>query len=119
MRVFIIIFFISLSMSPLTELHAKRSSPKKVESVTSNSITYKAPTRRKMIGKIQAYKDGKLLWTKTIYIITYDKDLETDVQDVYISNLSIKKNILTIKNESGKCFSFDVKTYKIKEVDSK
>lgn len=115
---FAIIACFTFSMSPLIELHAKRSAAKAVESVVHNEITYKAPMTREMIGKIQAYKDNKLLWTKTIYNITYNENLETDVQDVYITSLSIDKTTLTIKAENGKCYSFDVKTYKVKEIES-
>ncbi|MBR1966030.1 MAG: hypothetical protein IKA22_05420 [Lentisphaeria bacterium] len=52
--------------------------------------------------------------TITIYEINYQKSLESDVQDLYITKLEIYKDLLIVKTEKGGIFSCDISSGKVK-----
>jgi hypothetical protein len=102
---------------------AKRGEPKPVKPLVSNGVRYIAPSVMPNyqsiygnptcdIGCVEARnnKNGKLLWKVEVYQIKYDPKMETDVQDVFISALSIDRGKLIVKNEDGAKFSVDLKT---------
>ena len=98
---------------------AKRGAPAEVLPVTVRNIEYLAPHRNgthKQMGFIEArdLKSGKLIWSRQIYSVKYDPDLEGDVQDVYIKNLKVKGNSLIITNERKSEYQLNLKTLHIK-----
>ena len=98
---------------------AKRGAPAEVLPVTVGNIEYLAPHRNgthKQMGFIEArdLKSGKLIWSRQIYSVKYDPDLEGDVQDVYIKNLKVKGNSLIITNERKSEYQLNLKTLHIK-----
>ena len=98
---------------------AKRGAPAEVLPVTVGNIEYLAPHRNgthKQMGFIEArdLKSGKLIWSRQIYSVKYDPDLEGDVQDVYIKNIKIKGNSLIITNERKSEYQLNLKTLHIK-----
>ena len=112
-----------LNIPSTGDLSAKRTGPKDVSPVTFNGVRYEALLWGKTRGLEQnggyiVAKDvatGKELWLAKIYSITYDTDLETDVQDVFIQsiNLSDDKKSLNITDERGRRFIFDLNTRKV------
>jgi hypothetical protein len=57
---------------------------------------------------------------KRIYAIRYDRTLEEDVQDVFITSLKARGNVLLITNERGERFVLDLSTRKVtRETDRK
>jgi hypothetical protein len=101
--------------------NAKRKAPKDVPPVTFQGVKYSAPhwglanDRKQNGGYIEAAaKDtGKLLWELRVYEIRYDRSLETDVQDVFITSLKIVNGNLEILNEAGDKFVVDVGKRKV------
>lgn len=95
---------------------ADRLAPKEVEPVIYNGVKYVAPHWgyeygwKQNGGYVQAWdiKTGKKLWEKRIYEVKYDPQLEKDVQDVFITSLSIEDGKLVVINERNKKFKIDV-----------
>src|SRR5690348_14428827 len=89
-------------------IKARRSPPMDVPAVTHNSITY----FKTGMTDITAEQGGRILWRVPIYTVTYDANLERDVQGIHINSLefdSTKENLL-IENERGKKFSLNIAT---------
>jgi len=58
-------------------------------------------------------KTGKQIWTKQVYQVSYDKDMEQDVQDVFIDSLIVKCNFLFVHNEINQIYKIDLNTLQI------
>jgi hypothetical protein len=98
---------------------AKRGVPAEVLPLTVGNIEYSAPHRNgthKQMGFIEArdLKSGKLIWSRQIYIVKYDPDLEGDVQDVFIKSITIQGNNLIITNERNSKYQLDLNSLKVK-----
>ena len=100
---------------------AKRGAPAEVLPVTVGNIEYSAPhrngTHRKM-GLLEArdLKSGKLIWSRQIYAVKYDPDLEGDVQDVFIKSLTAEGNHLIITNERNSKYQLDLNSLEVKVI---
>jgi hypothetical protein len=102
---------------------AKRLAPKEVEPVVYNGVKYIAPHWgyeygwKQNGGYIQAWdiKTGKKLWEKRVYEIKYDPWLEKDVQDVFITSLSIEDGKLVVINEEGRKYKIAIPKKILKE----
>ena len=98
---------------------AKRGAPAEVLPVTVGNIEYSAPhrngTHRKM-GLLEArdLKSGKLIWSRQIYAVKYDPDLEGDVQDVFIKSITVERNSLIITNQRNSKYQLDLNSLEVK-----
>ena len=103
----------SLLVLTAAPLSAKRSPPKSVKPVAVGGITFSAPGWP--IGVVIATdaSSGRELWRQRIYTIRYDRKLEQDVQDVFITSLKLRGNVLLITNERGERFVLDLSTRKV------
>lgn len=101
--------FFSVNFS-IAQVAAKRPVPKKVKPLIINNIEYSAPTSKDKMGHIVARdaKSQKFLWQKQVYKIIYHKNLETDVQDIYIDTLSVDGNFLLIHTENNKQYRLNL-----------
>jgi hypothetical protein len=65
-----------------------------------------------MMGSVEARdeKTDQLLWTTKVYSVAYDSNLETDVQDVFITKLEVANGKLFVTNESNQKYQVDLKT---------
>ncbi len=95
---------------------AKRAAPAPVVTVHDGHMEYRAP--HSYMGCVEAWDSGKkkLVWRRQIYTVTYDADLEQDVQDVYITGISLKGDILTVTNERDSVYELNLKTLEVKVV---
>ena len=98
---------------------AKRGAPMEVLPVKVGNIEYSAPHRNgthKQMGFIEArdLKSGKLIWSRQIYAVKYDPDLEGDVQDVFIKSITVEGNNLIITNERNSKYQLDLNSLKVK-----
>jgi hypothetical protein len=105
------------------QCHAKRMMAEPVTPVIINDTTYSPAFYSGLNDKaipggayVEAYdnKTQKLLWRKQIYKIKYHHDLEYDVQDIYITKISVKNGNLIIHNEKGDEYLFNVTTHAVK-----
>jgi hypothetical protein len=100
---------------------AKRGAPAEVLPVTVGNIEYSAPHRNgthKQMGFIEArdLKSGKLIWSRQIYAVKYDPDLEGDVQDVFIKSITVEGNHLIITNERNSKYQLDLNSLEVKVI---
>lgn len=115
---FYLISFLLLA-TLLTE--AKRGAPAEALPVTVGNIEYSAPHRngtQKQMGFIEArdLKSGKLIWSRQIYAVKYDPDLEGDVQDVFIKSITAEGNHLIITNERNSKYQLDLNSLEVKVI---
>ena len=100
---------------------AKRGAPAEVLPVTVGNIKYSVPhrngTHRKM-GLLEArdLKSGKLIWSRQIYAVKYDPDMEGDVQDVFIKSINVEGNSLIITNERNSKYQLDLNSLEVKVI---
>ena len=100
---------------------AKRGAPAEVLPVTVGNIEYLAPHRNgthKQMGFIEArdLKSGKLIWSRQIYAVKYDPDLEGDVQDVIIKSITVEGNNLIITNEKNSKYQLNLNSLEVKVI---
>jgi hypothetical protein len=100
---------------------AKRGAPAEVLPVTVGDIKYSALHRNgthKQMGFIEAreLKGGKLIWSRQIYAVKYDPDLEGDVQDVFIKSITVEGNHLIITNEKNSKYQLDLNSLEVKVI---
>lgn len=113
----IIILGVFVAFLPVMAL-AKRSDPPVVEPVVHEGIRYAAPNDDGRRGYIRASdaQTGKLLWELTIFRTFINPFMESDVQSVFISQMSIREGKLIIGAEDGRIYSVDPKTRDVKRM---
>jgi outer membrane protein assembly factor BamB len=114
-RIFLWVVTIAL-LVPLA-LWAKRTPPKPVAPVTGDGVTYS--TSGDGVDEFVVAADaqsGKELWRAKIYTVPIKKELETDVQTIYITKLKLSGATLYVRDEAKKCYQLDVKTQKVETV---
>ena len=97
------------------EQKAKRSAPQPVPPVVHKGVKYTAPhfvDGEPAAGVVEARdaETGKTVWRLKVYEIKPDPNLERDVQDVFITSLTIDGNKLLVVNERHDRYSVDLKT---------
>jgi hypothetical protein len=104
--------------------YAKRAPPKEVPPVRQNGVEYSAAywavdcgfmsAEGQPGGYVQAKdKSGKLLWDLRVYEVKYDCNIETDVQDLFITSLKMIDGKLQVVNEEGDKFVVDLSNRKV------
>jgi hypothetical protein len=98
-------------------LWAKRTPPKPVAPVTGDGVTY-SPSGDGVEEFVVAAEaeSGKELWRAKIYTVPIKKELETDVQTIYITKLKLSGATLYVRDEAKRCYGVDVKTQKTETV---
>ena len=101
---------------------AKRAGPKPVAPVVIGHVRFEAPPWAKAAGQDQnggvvVARDlatGAELWAAKVYSITYDADLEGDVQDVFITGLQASPDgkSLRVTDERGRHWLLDLASHR-------
>ena len=117
-KILTVVFLFTFLCCDVNMVEAKRLPPQKVEPVIYNGVKYTA-THEKM-GYVEAWniKTGEKLWEKKVYDVKIDPNIETDVQWVFITNLSIKDGKLIVVNESGDRYEIDTESINLSQTDS-
>jgi hypothetical protein len=95
---------------------AKRVAPAEVPPIVIGGVRYTAPQFLNPCGQpggclvASDVTTGAQLWSLKVYCTKYDPNLETDVQDVFITSLAAQEGALVVANEKGQRFSIDVNT---------
>ena len=65
--------------------------------------------------KAVSIKTKEIVWETLVYKTKYIKNLETDVQDVFITSLSLSsdKTKLIVRNENNKTYYMDIANGKV------
>ena len=117
MRYSMVLIVMSVIMGFMTQdAWAKRSAPSEVKPVVYQGVEYQAPTTRMGCVVALDVASGKELWSKQIYTVIKDPDLEGDVQDIFITSLTRDGETLLITNESGAQYSLDLQTQEVKTI---
>ena len=105
-----------LALIPASFALAKRGAPKDVPAVKSGTIEYRAPHDH--MGYVQAWdtSTGKAIWRRQIYVVKYDPNLESDVQDAFITTLELNDRSLAVKNERGFEYTLHLDSLEVKVV---
>ena len=93
--------------------NAKRSVPRAVEPVTVQGVTYSAPASAMGFVIAVDASSHRELWRQRIYRVRFDPSLERDVQDVFITSLTLRGGSLVIANEHGERYALDLSTRKV------
>ncbi len=112
-----------LVLTIVSNAHAERLGPKDVEPVIFDGVKYvavhwgQARGLDQNGGYVEAFdlKTNKSLWLLRIYKITYDVR-EKDIQDVFITKMSMEHGALKVANEKGEMFSVDPATRLVTKV---
>lgn len=101
---------------------AKRVPPADVPPVVSGNVRYEVPhfmtpcTPNQNGGCVVGYDNASnaQLWALQVYCTKYNPNLEQDVQDVFITSLTLDaNNQLQVTNEAGKHFTIEPTTQKV------
>lgn len=97
-------------------LLAKRVAPKPVSPVVVDSMRVSAP--HSQMGFVVAVDVGtdQEIWRQRVYRVKYAPSLERDVQDVFITSLTIPGGSLLILNERGERYTLDLATRKVAKI---
>lgn len=103
-----LITLLIIGFLPMTNIQAKRSAPAPVEPVSFEGIRYEVSG----MGVVLAWdeKNNQELWKKKIYEVSHKSNLETDVQDIWITKLEVAKGVLLVTNEKKNVYEVDLTT---------
>lgn len=64
---------------------------------------------------------GKKLWGVQVYTTNYDKQSEQDVQDVFITEVTVdeQKRVLIVKDERNRRYMVDIETQQVAQLPTK
>lgn len=100
----------------VTTSYAKRAPAPEVPFVFNHGVKYFADYSNGGVIKAYSAKTKQLLWTVKIFNISYDPQLERDIQDVYITEMKVKRGYLLIKDEKHREYSLNLKTHQVKRL---
>ena len=106
------------------EVMAGRSAPEEITPIIAFNkiftVGYKisgsATQKRKAYVEASDLASGRTLWKAEIYTITYDAMLDSDVEDVYVSEMKLEGKTLLIEDETGQRFALDLNTRKVRKL---
>jgi len=108
MKYFVFIVTFLISASSFAQLSQKRVAPKEVKPVIIKNIKYSAPTSEMGFVVARDLKTDTIIWKKQVYKVRYNKDLEQDVQDVFIDSLTLLGNYLIIHTENNRNYHLKI-----------
>jgi hypothetical protein len=113
-----------------TSAYAMRMAPKPVTPIDHNDVIYSVPHFVQCLidygeplqngGYILARdkKTKRIKWLVQIYVTKYNKSMETDVQDVFITEIKLDGETLMIKDEKRRTYSLNINTLETKPLPS-
>ncbi|MBU0687551.1 MAG: PQQ-like beta-propeller repeat protein [Candidatus Margulisbacteria bacterium] len=109
-KLLILIVIPFLTLSFYNGVQAKRMAPQEVEPVIHNGVKYSAPHEKMGYVVARDQSTGKKLWERKVYSVVIDPNLETDVQQVFITDLNFEDGKLMAVNEEGNQYEIDIAT---------
>jgi outer membrane protein assembly factor BamB len=90
--------------------------PKPVTPVVSDGIRYAAEGDGVDESVIASNaSDGKMLWKVRVVHNEIDPRMERDVQDVYITDLSLAGSALLVRDEKSRCYNVNLTTKQVEK----
>jgi outer membrane protein assembly factor BamB len=99
-----------LSEAPVA---AKRSAPELAQPVVVGRIEYSAPSWPMGFIVATDTHTRREIWRKRIYRVSIDPALERDVQDVFITSLTLAHGTLFITDERNRRYALELTTRKV------
>ncbi len=105
---------------------AKRVPPNEVPPIVTDKSVFSVPhfpeggpAQKGGVVEAREPKTNKLLWQVQIYKTQYDEKLEKDVQDVFITSLTLDKvhNLLIMSDEKSRIFVLNLATKKVTQIE--
>lgn len=106
---------------------ARRLAPKDVPPVIFDGVRYEVsldgrfPGTMQHGGRLAAIDEvsGERLWELLVYQLNFDGKFESDVQDIFIVDMTLSedKTKLLIRNGKNKNFALDLKTRIVQTID--
>jgi hypothetical protein len=98
---------------PAAPVAAKRSAPEPVHSIIVGRVEYSAPGWPMGFIIATDTRTRREIWRKRIYRVRIDPTLERDVQDVFITSLTLVHDNLFITDERGRRYALELTTRRV------
>jgi hypothetical protein len=114
--VFVLGAFVGGTLVAARPVLAKRAPPPTVAPVVHGDALYEAPPFDNPCGQTggcvvaRDTATGNQLWALKVYCTRYDGNLEMDVQDVFITSLTVEGERLMVTDEKKRAFTIDLAT---------
>ena len=95
---------------------AKRKPPEPVPPVVSGDVRYSVGgngTAQSIVAS--AVGSGAVLWRVEVFRTKINPRMEKDVQDVFITDLTVAGRTLLIRDEKARCYVLDLATKRVKQ----
>jgi hypothetical protein len=98
---------------PAAPVAAKRSAPERVCPIVVGSVEYSSPGWPMGFIIATDTRTRREIWRKRIYRVRIDPALERDVQDVFITSLTLVDGTLVITDERGRRYALELTTRRV------
>jgi len=92
---------------------AKRIAPRPLKPIAIDGVECSAPVEHMGFVEARDAKTGELIWSRQIYVVVKDPQLEGDVQDVFVSEIRPEGHALIIANERGSQYRLDLTSLEV------
>ncbi len=104
---------------------ADRNPPEPIDPVEKDGVRYEVVHWGNIAGYqqnggiVEAYNaaDDTPLWSVLVYTIEYNPDLEGDVQDIFITQMSLEDGYLEVKNERGGVYHINLADQSVETIE--
>jgi len=102
-------------MALTTTVMAKRLPPKPVHPIIADGIRYStAGDGRDQYVVVTDDASGKELWRIKVCHTQIKPWLEEDVQEIFITDLRLRENVLLVRDKRSRCYSVDIKAHGVR-----
>jgi len=102
-----------------TSVNSKRLGPAPIEPVSRNNVVYSVPAfvsgETQNGGYIEARNkaSGELIWRLKVYKTEYARNLERDIQDVFIISIRLEAESIVVVDDKDRVFEVNMNTRNI------
>jgi hypothetical protein len=101
---------VTIDTEETSVIEGKRAVPKTVSPIINGKVKYVASLNEIIALDTESEIE---LWRKIIYEISYDENLERDVQDIFIDSIRLADNSVIIRNESNNWYFLELDSKKV------
>jgi hypothetical protein len=109
LRVVLFLMFVAGMLCPPAAF-AKRAAPKPVSPVVYGGVEYRASVWDMGFVEAVDVASHKKLWRTRVYYVWYMPLAEKDVQDIFVTSLTVQDGNLLVRNESGRSYRVDLRS---------
>ena len=107
-----------LALAMVAPAVAKRLPAPKVDPVVHQNIRYEVPNDSGRLAHVEVWdvKKNVKLWDVRVFRNQISRELEEDVQWVFVKSLRLYKGRLIVTAEDGRCYSLDPRTNAVEKL---